>query len=280
MRKKWSIITLLAACSAIALFIIYPFVLSVRPSITYFPEDGGVRYLTAATGLESAPEAGLLNWTVQSETDRRAYLLQDFSLLYKNNRLIAIINHWKRNETSLWERKQQAASPGLFQSLSVHEAEIHSYDHIYGKVELSEDQLFIEKSGGHFISFVTAKTEQELHLADQYRYQIAFAHAELLRKASEKYGFNPADYRIFPLSGLTSASVGTLFPFDPIKARRITGQLWEGIYKTFLRGIETSQGQYEPATGSSMPLLLISQNDLLIIIETSRNHIALLKQTF
>lgn len=280
MRKKRMFIILLAACTACVLSFVYPFIFSVRPSITFFPEGGGVHYQTAATGLELIPEAAAINWTVESAVDHRAYLMQDFSLLYKNNRLIAMINHWARNETGLRQEKRLQASPGFYQGLSIHEAEVHSGNHIYGKAELSQDQLFVGRSRTHFVSFKTAAAKKEKELSARYKNQIALARAELLRRAADKYGFNPAVYRIFPLSELTPASVGTLFPFSPDKARRITVQLWEGIYKTFLQGFETSPGRFEPAAGSSMPLLLIAGDHLLIVIETSRGDIVLLKQVF
>ncbi|GGL61416.1 hypothetical protein [Sporolactobacillus putidus] len=280
MRKKGLIIVVLAACAACVLFLVYPFIFSARPSITFFPENGGVHYQAAATGLELDPATGTINWTVGSEIDHRAYLMQDFSLLYKNNRLIAMINHWERNATTLWQKKQFQASPGCYQSLSVHEAEIHSGGRIYGKTELSEDQLFIGWDQAHFVSFKAAASKKETELSSQYKNRIAFTRAELLRKASKKYGFNPGAYQIFPLFELTPSSVRTLFPFNRDKAWRITVQLWEGIYKTFLQGIETSSGRYEPAVGSSMPLLLIAGDHLLIVIETSRGDVVLLKQVF
>ncbi|WP_100488609.1 hypothetical protein [Sporolactobacillus pectinivorans] len=282
MRRKIIYLLTLSIIGGIALFLLNagPNFFGARPVITYFPDNGAIVYQKTETHLNFIDTNSQLEWTVQSKINRQAYLIQDFSLLYRNNRLIATINHWKRNEQSLSETRQLEAQPGFYQSLSVHQAELHIDNQIYGKEELSADQLFIWNNSGKLDSFKEPRSAGEKEVFSNAQKKWANSQSGLLERAASQYGFNLAGYQIVPLNQLTASSYNQIFPFSREKAQRITGQLWEGVYKAIIRGLQTPQGTIEPAAGSRLPILLVGSNHLLIVIETEDKQIVLLKQLF
>ncbi|WP_010632186.1 hypothetical protein [Sporolactobacillus vineae] len=251
-----------------------------RPAITWFPESEQIVFEKAETRLRDLPDSDQIEWTVDSQLQNSVYLIQHFSLLYKNNRLVGMINHWKNNEQSLSDRRTPEAVPGFYQSLTVHQGELHSDDKIFGKEILSESRLFLYQDGEIRHAFTVPKDIREKKMWAGYMKGQKERQKQLIFQAQKIARFNPADYRIVPLSELTEQSISQLFPFGKVKAERITGRLWEGIYRMIVGGIETQQGRTVPAAGSTMPLLLIGKDHLLLIVETADHQIVLLKQLF
>ncbi|TGA99611.1 hypothetical protein E4665_04640 [Sporolactobacillus shoreae] len=282
MRRRIIYILILTIISFAAVFLLQTksAFFGSRPVITYFPDNGSIIYKKAWTRLNPGNRNKQLEWTVHSEINRPAYFMQDFSLLYANGRLIATINYWKRNERSLSESRQLNALPGFYQSLSVHQAEVHVNDQIFGKEVLSSDQLYLWKNGGKLAAFKEARTAAEEEITASYQDRLVKSQSDLLKRTASKYGFNLNGYRIVPLNELTESSFNQIFPFSREKAMRITGQLWEGIYKAVVNGLQTPQGTFEAAAGSRIPVLLIGEDHLLIVIETADKQIILLKQLF
>lgn len=272
--------SLIAAGAAIFVLLILPFFLQVQPSITYFPEHARLHYTAAETKLSAIPQDKLLKWSVSSQTVEKNDLMQDFSLLFRNNRLVSIINHWQKNVSELSATKEMPLSSGYYVGLTVHQAELHIGQSIYGKEILSQDFLIVTPKNGSYSAFREPTTSEQVKQISHYAQKTEAERSALLRKASEKYGFQLTDYRVVPLDELTAESFQRIFPFGEKKAERITGQLWEGIYKTYVKGIQLTPEQGEPALGSSMPLLLIAPDHMLIVIETAEQQILLLRQNF
>jgi hypothetical protein len=272
--------SLIAIGTAIFVLLILPVLLQVQPSITYFPEHARLRYIAAETKLRAIPQDKLLKWSVSSQTVEKNDLMQDFSLLYRNNRLVSIINYWQKNVRELSATKEMPLSSGHYVGLTVHQAELHIGQSIYGKEILSQDFLIVTPKNGTFSAFREPTTSEQVNLISRYTQETEAERTTLLRNASKKYGFQLSDYRVVPLDELTAESFQHIFPFGEKKAERITGQLWEGLYKTYVKGIQLTPEQGEPAFGSSMPLLLIAPDHMLIVIETARQQIVLLRQNF
>ncbi|WP_353948001.1 hypothetical protein ABNN70_12705 [Sporolactobacillus sp. Y61] len=249
-----------------------------RPAITYFPATGSITFNQAETRLKQ--ENNRVNWSVGSSVNRRVYLLQDFSILYKNNRLIAIINHWERNRISLFKSRSVKIDPGFYESLSMHQAEVHEDDLIYGKITRSADRIYAGQIGGKLYTFKQARSKREIKLRQSYHNKINKEQSDLLAEAVKQYGIAREKYHVFPLSELFSKSSDEVFPSSGEGAQRISGQLMEGIYTTMVRGIQTPDGRLQSPVGSLMPLLLIGPDHLLVVIQTSNYQIALLRQQF
>jgi hypothetical protein len=278
--KKVQFLTLLIAAVTIFTLFIFPHLLMDRPTITYFPENPRIRYVKAETNLNIQPEDKIMRLHVSSQTNETNDLMQDFSLLYRNNRLVSILNRWQKNTRQLSSSKELELSSGFYTALSVHQAERHIDQSIYGKEQLSQDFLMVVPSNGSFRAFREPKSTVEANQLSNYTRELDTSRRELLRKAAERYEFRLSDYRVVPLDALTGESVSRIFPFEEKKSERITGQLWEGLYKNYVRGIQLTQGQHVQALGSTMPLLLIAQDHMLIIIETATRQIVLLRQNF
>jgi hypothetical protein len=278
--KEVQVLTLLIAAVTIFTLFIFPSLLMDRPTITYFPENPRIRYVKAETNLNIRPEGQIMSLHVSSQTNETNDLMQDFSLLYRNNRLVSILNHWQKNTRQLSSSKELELSSGFYSALSVHQAERHIDQSIYGKEQLSQDFLMVVPSNGSLHAFREPKSTVEANQLSSYTRELDTDRRELLRKAAEQYGFRLSDYRVVPLDALTGESVSRIFPFEEKKSERITGQLWEGLYKNYVRGIQLTQGQRVQALGSTMPLLLIAQDHMLIIIETATHQIILLRQNF
>lgn len=251
-----------------------------RPAITWFPESKLIVFDKAETRLHQLPASGRIDWTVDSRLREKVYLLQNFSLLYRNNHLVGTMNHWKNNKRSLFDLRTVTAAPGLYQSLSVHQGELHKEDKIFGKEVLSGDQLFVFHDGETQHAFTYPGNDREKKMLEDYLRKQKAQQELLIHQAQKLAHFIPEDYRIMPLSDLTGQNIPELFPFGRDKAERIAGRLWEGIYRMAVRGIETQQGATVPAAGSTMPLLLIGKDHLLVIVETADHQIVLLKQMF
>ncbi|MCO7128307.1 hypothetical protein NIE88_21505 [Sporolactobacillus shoreicorticis] len=278
--KRVQILTLLITAAAVFSLLIFPFLLLDRPTITYFPEHPRIQYVTTATHLAFVPENQLLRLQTASETKERNELMQDFSLLYRNNQLVAILNRWQKNVSELSASKELDMSPGFYVGLTVHQAERHIDHSIYGKEQLSQDYLMAVKTNGTYHLYREPKTTDEANQLSQYTRELGESRNKTLRRAAARYGFQLSDYRVVPLDALTGESFTHIFPFGREKAERITGQLWEGLYKNYVRGIQLAQAQSESPLGSTMPLLLIAQDHMLIVFETANRQTVLLKQNF
>ncbi|MCL1630382.1 hypothetical protein M3N64_00225 [Sporolactobacillus sp. CPB3-1] len=265
---------------AVALFtLMLPFLLSDRAAITYFPDNPRIRFTKSDTHLSIMTDEQLLHLSVQSQTIETNQLIQNFSLLYRNNRLIAILNHWQRNTNQLISARDARIRSGFYNALTVHQAELHINSDIYGKERLSQDYLIVSASGRH--AFRHPKTPDEANQLSSHTRQIDLERKQLLGRAAAHYHFSPDHYRIVSLDMLTDESKTRIFPFFNEKTvERIVGQLWEGLYKNFIRGIQLTEGQSESPLGSTVPLLLIADDHMLVIIESSDHHLIMLKQNF
>lgn len=251
-----------------------------EPAVRYFPEDEQSTYLTASTRLELTDDGRELVWTVHSQFDRRPFLLQSFSLLYKNDRLFAMLNYWDQNINRFSQIKSFRAETGFYQALSIHHAELHKNESIFGKDKISKDTLLVDTGGKKPTKVPDPDNAQEKKVMNHYLDHITRERTRILRTAKTKYHLDLSHYRIMPLTEL-SDSYNDLHPFFNEKtARKIVSQLWEGLYSIYLSGIQVTPDRNEPAAGSSMPILLISGDHMLIIVETRSGHLALLRQNF
>lgn len=251
-----------------------------HPAITYFPENEPIVFKDYGTTLQLTDGGTSFDWFIHSSLYQTAYLMQNFSLLYKNNRLIEINNQWKKDTNRIADRRSVHANFGYYQSVTVHQAEVHRGETISGKEVSSYAQLFVASLNGRRAGFQQGRTEAEKQIERKIVTTYNRQQKELLMRAAKQYGFQPEAYKIISLADLASTAPKILFPSRPDTASRITGQLWEGIYKIILSGFQMGENQYEPVIGSSLPLLLIGKDHMLVLTESAGGRIVLLKQLF
>ncbi|MFT8710007.1 MAG: hypothetical protein ABF586_02185 [Sporolactobacillus sp.] len=251
-----------------------------QPAITYFPESHAPLFKYYKTRLRLEMRTSKLDWTTCSSLLRPVYLLQNFSLLYHNNRLIEVSNAWKNGAKQLTKQKIMDADSGYFQAMTIHQAEIHQQETIYGKETVSSAQLFIRTKQPHFHAFDRPVTTDDKRFAAATIFHLNQQQHVLLEQAAKQYNLPIARYKLLTLADLADTPAEDVFPGHPRDAERISGQLWEGLYKTVINGFQMGENQYEPAIGSTLPILLIGSDDLFIVTEAASGHIVVLKQQF
>lgn len=262
----------------VALVIIRWQTVADQPAITYFPDNHAPIFKSYGTRLDLEPTTDKLNWTTYSTLLRPVYLLQNFSLLYHNNRLTEVSNVWKNGAIHLTAQKIINADSGYFQAITVHQAEMHQHEAIYGKEVASSAQLFVHANQNGFHAFSTPATDDEKRFAAAMLYHLNHQQRALLERAARQYTIQLPRYKLLTLADLADTPAEDVFSSDPQGAERISGQLWEGLYKAVVNGFQMGENQYEPAIGSTLPLLLIGNDHVLIVTEAASDHIIVLKQ--
>ncbi|WP_246945913.1 hypothetical protein [Bacillus pinisoli] len=273
--RKSLLITILivATFSLILSRFFYP---EVRESLTYFPVDPTLAFLTAETKLtllnEKDNDEYMVEWETYSETDKKVYLRQDISFLYTDGVLSDTMSEWKE-EVSLMEngKKLKGEDSSFIQSISLHHAEVHLQDDVIKSAQkMTSDALYIiDSSFSPLESFRTPNNKEQeewkkildhviaQHL--QYSWNELIQHFQINREEYHELTLlDLADYNDKPLPGL-----------DQEASQQVLGQLWEGLYKNFLLGIKLSPNDTISPIGSKMPLILINKDltNIYILIE-------------
>lgn len=279
--KKNKVLWLVAVFSVlVALVIIRWQTVSEQPTITYFPENQTPIFKNYGTKLHLEATTDKLNWTTYSTLLRPVYLVQNFSLLYHNNRLAEVSNVWQNGSLHLSAQKIIDADSGYYQAITIHQAEMHQQESISGKEATSSAQLFVHAKQNSFRAFNTPVTDDEKHFAATTLSRLNQQQRTLLERAEKQYAIQVPRYKLLTLADLADTPAQAVFPSNPQDAERISGQLWEGLYKTVVNGFQMGENQYELASGSTLPLLLVGSDHLLIVIEAASGHIIVLKQQF
>lgn len=259
----------------------------VKESITYFPTDPSLKYKIVQTSLKLDKQENEKNykiiWSVESTLDRKAFLRQDISFLYKNGRLKATLGDWEQNTDKLYqESKILESESGLFQSISVHHSEVHAIEErIFSSQKVSEDELYvIDSSFSPLHSFEIPLNQEDKEwkkVLDQITSQLLeFSWS----KGIEFYSIRKEDYTAIPLTEMIQFNDQPLPGFTMRESRRILGNLWEGLYKNYFLGIKKRDGSVIDPTESTIPLILVANDKthLLVLIETKDGEYIILKQ--
>lgn len=282
MQKKRTFFFILVLACLFAIFLFY-FEKNqhLQESITYFPDDSALHYQSAETTLSMAARPAVkLSWQVESAVNKKVYLRQDLSLLYRNNRLYAIMNHWQTRTALLSQKKQFSPAAGLYEALSIHHAERHRNDLILGKDKLSSDAIIIENSAGEWSAFKKPGSEEQSQRQKIYTERMRQERQTILKRAASIYHLDLSRFHKMALIDLPLGNE-PIAGFDQKTTHRVISQLWEGLYKNMVFGIRMGPHETINPVNSAMPLLLIDkkQRQLFVIIETSGGKIAMLRQS-
>jgi hypothetical protein len=255
----------------------------VQESITFFPIDPKVTYKKAATSIELIETpAQILNWKASSTLDRKAYLRQDASLLYSNGRLVSEFHDWKQNtDTILQEKQINIKDSALLQAITFHHAELHEKkDLIFSSQTMSEQQLYIILLNSEAKSFITPESLDEKEWKQKLDEQTERMLQLSWNKGVRHFSIKLDHYQAFPLSEFNRRAKESLSGFSKSETARVVGNLWEGLYKNYLLGIKKADGTVESPIGSTIPLILVSndKSHLLALTETAKGEPILLRQ--
>jgi hypothetical protein len=235
-----------------------------REAIIYFPESENYYFLDAKTDLVPGGK-GVFFLRTFSRLNEKAYLRQDISLVFADGRLILTQNRWKRDAERM-ETEQDVHAPGAenLSALSLHYAEIHDPGgEIKSAFAMSADRF---PAGGNEMEKAIEKEERELE--------------RILQRAKKELRIPIENYDAFPLDKLSGFGNKPFPGFSLAETRKITGQLWEGIYKNYFLGIKDEKGRPESPLGSTMPIVLLAKDKghLLVLFETKGGKLRMLKQ--
>ena len=285
MKKDFIRLTL-SLLILIAIFYIFQQKQIAKESITYFPIDPTVTFPKATTSLtyskQRFDEYSIL-WETNSSINKRAYLRQDMSLLYANGKLISLMGEWKQNTLELSEKKTVVErESNLLQAISFHYAEIHDgTERIFSSQKISADNLYVinSKFENTPISFHTPINPDEEKWAKTLDKQtldyVTYSYHQVLKK----FHISPENYHTKRLlTDLLPYNNQALPRFSKEQSAKIIGQLTEGLYKNYFLGIMKESGTIVDPIGSSIPVLLINDNHLLILFTTKDGDPIVLRQ--
>ncbi|UOQ93736.1 hypothetical protein MUO14_01685 [Halobacillus shinanisalinarum] len=238
--------------------------------IKYFPIDDSHYFTEAATTLTTSDDEDNdeIKWEIASSSNDSMYLRQDVSLLYVNGRLKGVVNKWKENAQHIEKQTiLQGEDSKKYEAISFHHGEIHGKnDEIKSIQTTTTDTLYIiDSPHSKKTAFHKAQSTEEKewtgkldHAIDQ---QLEAQWDELIHH----YQIPREKYIHIPLTELTDFSKEDPFPGTTgAEFERILGQLWEGLYKNYVLGIEDSQSKHP--IQSYIPLILLDKNGKHLIV--------------
>lgn len=219
-------------------------------TITYFPIDETKEFSKASTILSFDDETKVLYWKTNSETEDNFYLRQDVSLLFINGRLKGILNAWRQRETTIEQEESLTVDAASFvQSLTFHHGEWHENDTITSIQQMTKDEGYILDN--YLIKKPTKKKEIAHQINETIDEQLHLYWQQLI----DFYNLDEQQYKLISFMQLDQFESYLGPDISAVTAARITGQLWEGLYKNYiLEAISENSNDY-------MPVILLA-NDL------------------
>ena len=284
--KRDFILLSLSLAVLISVFYVFQQNQIAKESITYFPIDPSVSFPKAATSIQLQKQrydAYSIEWETTSNLNKRAYLRQNMSLLYANGKLVSKMGEWKQNTMELSEKKTVVEKESKkFEAISFHYAEIHDKDeHIFSSQKITKDFLYVVNSqyDHQAKAFRNAETDDEQAweklLDSQTKEYLHYYFNQSIKK-------NQLSLKQYPLRLLLTDF--EKFNEEPLKGftqkqtARIIGQLMEGLYKNYFLGIRTINGNIVDPIGSTIPIILIGKDHLLVAFTTKDGESVILRQ--
>ncbi|MBM7604690.1 hypothetical protein JOC75_002693 [Metabacillus crassostreae] len=273
MKKKWVFIVILAFLTSGIYYFYHGN--TARESIIFFPIDESVTFEKAVTSLELVgnkdDDEYIVEWDVQSYTNKEIYLRQDISLLFSDGKLIHTLSEWEDQSQKLAQfTKVSGEDSSHFESISLHYGEIHVDNDLIRSTQLmTSDHLYvIDSEFTELFSFKKPQTTEEEEwksILDKVTEEhLEYSWNQLL----DRYKIDRNEYEAIPLVDLIHYNTDPLSGLSETKTQEVIGSLWEGLYKHYFLGLKTKEGKVYPAKGSTMPLVLIAKNSSHIIVLT------------
>jgi hypothetical protein len=194
-------------------------------------------------------------------------------MIYENGKLNNKMTEWKTSAKEIdLEKNIKGNKPGLWETISYHQGEIHINEEKYRSVQkMSNDLLYTLKTNSHFSGIKTPKSAAERRLKNALDQETNQYLQNALNQLINYYQINRDNFHIISLQSLTGYNEKALPGFDQQKSQEIIGKLWEGLYKNYFINITTKSGQKVSPIGSSMPYILLSKDKthLFVLFQTS-----------
>lgn len=235
------------------------------PVIKYFPLDEDVTFQDSETIINLLSEKGQseyeIQWKTSSKLNEPVYLRQDVSLLFVDGKLKGILSKWKENGQNIFqETTLHGEDSSHFKAVTFHHAEIHHADDVIKSIQtMSKADLYVIDSPysalESFISPTDSKqTEWKKTLDHATNQQLNYHWNELIRH----FNIKKQDYISIPLTELPDYEQKKFPNISRDETQQVIGQLWEGLYKSYILGITGEKDQEDPIK-SFIPLILIDK---------------------
>lgn len=251
--------------------------------IKYFPLNQEAVFNQTASSLtlqKQGQENEQFNVLLSTESilNQKSYLRQDFSLLFQNGRLKEFANDWKQNTDRISQKTTiKAHESSLFQSITIHYAEIHTdNDTPSSSFKLTDSNLFVIASRyGPIKSFQTPETDEQKEWAFTLSSVSNSRLAKVLDRYTNNQKFDITKYQVVPLTKLLTEEKNLLAGYSDQKRLEITEKLWEAFYSLYVSGIKKQDGTVINPIDSTIPLILRKQgsNKLIILIQDRSGNI-------
>lgn len=225
--------------------------LKAEMTLTYFPIDDEQQFTIARSSLTPIDDTHTIEWVSESNSEAKLYLRQDISLLFNNGILFGVFNKWAQHIDNLKQSKQLQVTPNtMLETISFHHGEHHQDGQITSIQQMSSDTLYIFKRGAIRAPHSASDQKKITSLERKINKSLTTHWNELM----DYYHIERNKYVQIPLSEIEN--LRNYFPptFSDETTNRITGQLWEGLYKNYvLQAIEMKSKDL-------MPLILLAND--------------------
>ncbi|MFG6148520.1 hypothetical protein [Halobacillus sp. B23F22_1] len=248
--------------------------------VKYFPIDEEGKFEYAETSLSFQEGEGddeyEVGWKIKSKSNEKVYLRQDVSLLYVNGRLKGVVNKWKENADVINKHSTlHGEDTKKYEAVSFHHGEIHKDDDVINSIQATSGDLLyiIDSPHSNRIAFKKPETKEEEKWKNKLDHSIYQQLTAQWDELKAYYQIPSEKYEQVPLTDLPSYNEENPFPFIPQgQYNRISGQLWEGLYKNYVLGIKDAKSKHP--IQSYIPLLLFDKKGkhLMVLYEDDQGE--------
>jgi hypothetical protein len=234
--------------------------------IKFFPIDESIQFTDYTTDLsllqQTDKDTYKINWAIESTLKEPIKLRQDLSLLFIDGKLKGILNQWKEEADEL---KQQTTINGedssQYESITFHHGEIHYPDDVIKSIQkMSHDELYVIDSPHSPIeTFREPVSQYEIEwkkTLDHTKFQQL---TYFWNRLMNHYQINKEDYLEIPLSQLWYYEHEPFPTLTMEQTEQVIGQLWEGLYKHYIFGINSQSTEDYNPLNTYMPLILVDK---------------------
>lgn len=268
--KKFVIVSLLMAFITIIIGSLNTRDINV---IKFFPLDETKKLYGEKTDLtflsEGKKDDYQVAWSIQSNIEEPVFLRQDLSLLFIDGILKGILNQWKEDADKLQQETIfSGENSSHLEAISFHHGEIHYPDEsIKSTQKMTYDELYVieeaDKSVATFKEPVTPSEIEWKKNLDRSQNKKLTTHWQQLM---DHFQIDKNNYVEIPLVDLHYYEKEPFPNLTLSQTQQVIGQLWEGLYRHYLLGIQT-KNEAENPLNTFMPLILVHEKgDHLIVL--------------
>lgn len=266
-------VLLAALFTGFFLTVVIPFQKDDQSVIKFFPLDETKGFEETSSTLtllsESDKDEYDLQWKTTSVLGEPVYLRQDVSLLFLNGRLKGILSKWKESGQNLFlDKIVHGEDSGHYQTVTFHHGEIHyPYDEIKSIQDMSAAELYVIDSPmtpleSFEIPQNASQQEWKRKLDHTTTQQLIYHWNQLI----QYFKIPKAQYELIPLTNLPDYETKPFPQLTADQTQQVIGQLWEGLYRSYVLNVTGEPEQKTTSINSYVPLVLADKDGKHLIV--------------